>query len=161
MILKFTDGKINDSGASVMNAVYELHGYEDISDENIPCDEEGNLFPYYLRTGDVFTRDLGTEQTEEFKKSVLEAEQLVEVHIQAPIDTYNATHGVKFGSVHNCANYINTPTYEHYQFCVDVWAFNVLVWETSRQIQKDIISGAIEQPETPEAFIALLPVWGA
>jgi len=58
MILKFTDGKINDSGATVMNAVYLANGYEDISDENIPFDEEGNLFPYYLRTGDVFTRDL-------------------------------------------------------------------------------------------------------
>jgi len=116
MILKFTDGKINDSGATVMNAVYELHGYEDISDENIPFDEEGNLFPYYLRTGDVFTRDLGTEQAEEFKQSVLEAEQLVEVHIQAPIDTYNSTHGVKFGSVHNCANYINTPTRTYQPF---------------------------------------------
>jgi len=65
-------------------------------------------------------------------KQVRQATQLVEEYIQEPIDAYNKEHGLQFGSVHNCANYINNPEYTHYQFCKDVWDWQVLVWETVR-----------------------------
>jgi len=114
---------------------------------------EGNtIAPYDENYGKT------TEQI--YLEKVTAAEALTDAHIQAPIASYNNANGTNFGGIHNCASYINTPSYTHYQFCVDVWAFNVQVWEAARQIQIDIINGNLVQPETEEAFIALLPVWG-
>lgn len=90
---------------------------------------------------------------------VSQAESIVEAHIAEVITTYNQANMLKFDGIHSVANYINTPTYTHYPFCVAAWAFNVEVWEAARQLQIDIMNGVVEEPTTNEEFIAHLPVF--
>lgn len=93
-------------------------------------------------------------------KMISDGETLVEAHIQAPVDAYNAANGVKFAHAHSCANYKDEINYIHQPFCLEAWNFNVAVWEASRLIQIDILAGTIPEP-TPEEFITMLPVFGA
>lgn len=86
------------------------------------------------------------------------AESSVEKHIQDPIDIYNIANGVKFAHAHSCANYKDMTGYAHQQFCIDIWDFNVAVWEAARTIQVDVLTNTIPQP-TPEEFVAMLPVF--
>lgn len=85
-------------------------------------------------------------------------ESAVTSHIQEPINSYNNTHGTKFGSVHNCANYKDSAGYTHKQFCMDVWLFNVEVWEAARAMQETVLSGIPPIPTEAE-FKALLPIY--
>lgn len=82
--------------------------------------------------------------------------KLTENTLQNEIDSYNADNNVLFRDIHAVANYINTPTYTHYNWCVLVWDWNVNVWETARQIQLDVMAGNREIP-TEEQFLSELP----
>lgn len=81
---------------------------------------------------------------------------LVSDHIQERIDTYNTTHKVAFGSVHNMAIYLQDVTYEHYQFAVDVVAWNKLVWESYRATMLSVEAGTIALPSD---IISTLPAY--
>ena len=82
--------------------------------------------------------------------------RLVEGIIQDVVDTYNRTHGLAFTDVHACASYRENVTYPHQQFCSDVWAWNIDMWETARGILSQVKSGGIAEPTLTE-FVALLP----
>jgi len=88
------------------------------------------------------------------------AEKYTENHVKKVINAHNKKYSVRFDSVHNCASYINSPTYTHYQFCRDVWDFNVNCWEAGRQIQMDVSLGNIPMPLTEDEYLSLLPTYG-
>lgn len=85
-------------------------------------------------------------------------ERLAKNQVQSIIDKYNEDHNVKFENVDSCFKYTSDSTYSNYQFCVDIIAYNIEVWEACRTIQDDIMNGNIEVP-TEEEFIGLLPVY--
>lgn len=87
-----------------------------------------------------------------------EYEQVVVERIQHEVDKYNKANGTAFRDVHSCKNYADDTAYTHYQFCYDVWAWNMSMWESARQIMYDVATGAIEPPDEDE-FLAMLPVF--
>lgn len=88
---------------------------------------------------------------------ITRAEIMVNTHIQKVVDDYNTSHLVSFRDVHSCANYQTVTGYTHQQFCVDVWAFNVNVWEVVRNTIMPTID--FNAPPTEAAFVAMLPVY--
>ncbi|MEA3485941.1 MAG: hypothetical protein U9R03_04465 [Candidatus Aerophobetes bacterium] len=93
--------------------------------------------------------------------TILSYEFIAELHIQEVVNGYNLNNGLKFSDVYGCANYINSPTYSHYDFCVAVWNFNVEVWEYLRQLLMDIKAETTNKPESIEEFKSLLPLFGS
>ena len=98
------------------------------------------------------------KEAEDLLKHVASLEAYIEEHIQKPITDYNNNHGLAFGGVHNCANYLNNPEYTHYDFCLDVWNFNVDVWESARGTQDDVQNGTISMPSL-DTFKTMLPIY--
>lgn len=85
-------------------------------------------------------------------------EQLVTELIQSEVDAYNKANGMAFRDVHSCKNYAGVQDYTHQPFCAAVWAWNVSVWESARQILRDVATGVIELPNEDE-FVGMLPVF--
>lgn len=104
---------------------------------------------------DSFTQQIDLSNS----NKLWEYEQLVTELIQAEVDAYNKANGTAFRDVHSCKNYADDTAYTHYQFCNDVWTWNVSVWESARQILQDAATGVIEPPDEAE-FVELLPVFG-
>lgn len=102
--------------------------------------------------------DTDTINAEAIQKMIADGEALVESHVQAEVDKYNEANGTNFTNVDSCNKYVLQDTYAHQQFCIDVVAFNCLVWETARQLQAD---GEVGADTTAEEFIAMLPVFNA
>jgi len=100
-----------------------------------------------------------TTEAEKLSTLIESATEATTEFIQSVVDSYNIAQGVVFTNVHNCASYINNPTYTHYPFCKEVWDWNVEVWEAARNIQSQVISGTIEAPETKEDFWSMLPLY--
>jgi len=84
-------------------------------------------------------------------------ERLTTIHIQNVVEAYNTAHDLSFRDVHSCANYKDAVGYTHQQFCIDVWNFNIQVWETLRNTIMPGIDFA--NPPTEAEFIAMLPVY--
>lgn len=97
------------------------------------------------------------EEADSTAKLILDGETLVNEYIQAPIDAYNEANKVKFTSVDSCFKYTSNPAYIHYQFCVDIVAFNINVWEVARVNQVT----AITEDWDVDTFLASLPSFGA
>jgi len=72
-------------------------------------------------------------------------------HIQSAVDEYNKLHGLTYKDVHSCGNYRHDIGYTHQEFCANVWAWNVAVWEKCRELL------AIGEELTAEELIAQLP----
>lgn len=85
-------------------------------------------------------------------------ELAVITYLQERVSIYNEAHGLVFQDVHACANYKDVIGYTHKQFCEDVWAWNVAVWEEARLILADIVAGERLVP-TIEGLIAELPMY--
>ncbi|WP_316348469.1 hypothetical protein [Desulfuromonas acetoxidans] len=85
-------------------------------------------------------------------------EAAISSHIQSIVDDYNRSNGVIFSDVHSCKNYADVEGYSHQEFCSAVWLWNVAVWEASRQILADVLSGDRSEP-TVDELIAELPVF--
>lgn len=110
---------------------------------------------------------LGNTPEPEFTALELQAMQVTELkqqgesitvnHIQSVIDAYNDAHSLSFRDVHSCANYKDMTGYTHQQFCIDVWNFNVAVWEELRNVIMPSIDFA--NPPTEAEFISMLPVY--
>lgn len=98
---------------------------------------------------------LANEQLEQAKANLVST---VDAYIQITVDAYNKANGTLFASVHNCATYINVPTYIHYEFCVDVVKFNADVWEKARAIEADVLAGLRPMP-TAKKLVVELPVF--
>jgi hypothetical protein len=105
---------------------------------------------------DSFTQQIDLSNS----NKLWEYEQIVTERIQAEVDAYNKANGVSFDNVHNCKSYADDETYEHYQFCYDVWQWNKQVWSTLRQILRDVVTGVTPPPDEEE-FVGMLPVFGA
>lgn len=87
---------------------------------------------------------------------ISEGETLVDGYIQKAVDDYNKTNGTKFSDAHSCADYKDVTGYTHQQFCIDVWAWNVAVWESARANQ--VV--AITQGWDEATFLESLPQFG-
>lgn len=90
---------------------------------------------------------------------IWEYEQLINKYIQAEVDKYNKAQGTAFNSIHSCGNYRHDVSYTHQPFCAEVWAWNINVWEASRNILYNVSQG-VEPILTAEEFISKLPVFG-
>jgi hypothetical protein len=99
-----------------------------------------------------------TSLDELMAKLIDEATRLTTLFIQEPVDAFNSMNGTAFHDVHSCANYMNNPAYTHITFCTNVWNWSVEVWEVARDIQGQVLSGAIEAP-SPEEFLGMLPIF--
>lgn len=130
--------KITESGYSVGSKLRD--GFTEYSTDNVPTELQA-LF-----------------DAENLIKVVEDGVAATDAYIQFIIDTYNEAHSVKFGSIHNMAIYTLDPTYEHYQFALDIIAFNKSVWETVRLNMPNLLSGIPPNPTEAE-LIALLPVY--
>jgi len=100
------------------------------------------------------------KHTQEELQAIVEiplVEKAIDRLIQAEIETYNKANGTKYTHINAMQKYTRNINYTHYAFAMSVLDWNELVWETSRQMQIDIFTGAIAKPESVEAFIALLP----
>jgi len=93
---------------------------------------------------------------ENLTKLIQDGEALVTAYIQAEVDKYNEANGTKFTDVHNCSNYKDATGYTHQQFCIEVWSWNVAVWEKARISQATAVASGL----TAEEFLALLPKFG-
>jgi len=101
--------------------------------------------------------DTTTIDAENLVKLIQDGEALVDGYIQAEVDKYNEANDVKFNSVDSCNKYTaEWIVYEHKQFCIDIVAFNVAVWESARANQATAIANGL----TAEEFIATLPKFG-
>ena len=120
-----------------------------------------------LKEADIYQPGL-TEITDTEKDALLappaptadERKKLIEIsimgHIQSRVDEYNAAHGLSFRDVYSCALYARDNGYTHQQFCLDVWAWNVAVWEHARSVLADVLDGIRSEP-TAQELIAELP----
>ncbi len=100
------------------------------------------------------------KHTQEELQAIVEpliVESAIDKLIQDEIEAYNKANYVSFKNINAISKYTVVPTYTHIDFCNSVLTWNTEVWETSRQLQRDIHLGVIEKPESVEAFLALLP----
>jgi hypothetical protein len=104
---------------------------------------------------DSFTQQIDLSNSNKLWKY----EQLVTELIQEEVDAYNKANGTAFRDVHSCKNYADDNTYTHYQFCNDVWAWNVDVWEAARNILAEVKSGT-RATLTVDELLGELPVFG-
>ncbi|MFT7880824.1 MAG: hypothetical protein ABXS91_10570 [Sulfurimonas sp.] len=106
-------------------------------------------------TAEEFDALRNPPMTEEGYKNL--GQDLAAKHIQDVIEAYNQAHGLSFKDAHSCANYMGVDGYTHQQFCIDIWAFNVQVWEEVRNV---ILPGIdFTNPPTEAEFIAMLPAY--
>jgi len=98
-------------------------------------------------------------QEELMNKAKEEMMRAIETLIQSEVDKYNEANMVAFKDIDACAKYTTVTTYTHYQFCVDVIAWQTSVWEYARQVQADVMAGTRTMPTTEE-LLAELPVFG-
>jgi len=84
--------------------------------------------------------------------------QAVGDYIQSSIKIYNTTNGVAFSGIDAMQKYTIDPNYTHYQFAVDVLAWNIQVWEYARQVFADVQAGTRTLP-TQDELIAELPIY--
>jgi len=118
-------------------------------------DENGAYYEFY---NEDYTPNFTKIDKAKLNKLITSGEHQVDSHIQNAIDIYNLTNGVKFKDINSIPKYLNDNTYEHYAFCVAIINFNKDCWIVSRQVQKDILSGAISIP-TADEFGAMLPIF--
>ena len=100
------------------------------------------------------------KHTQEELQAIVEpliVESAIDKLIQDEIEAYNKANYVSFKNINAIPKYAIDLNYTHIDFCNSVLAWNIKVWETSRQLQRDIHLGVIEKPESVEAFLALLP----
>ena len=117
------------------------------------CELDSNDMPYSNYNMDG-TPNVELNNAEAIQKMIADGEAVVESHVQAEVDKYNEANGTNFTDVDSCNKYVLQDTYAHQQFCIDIVAFNCLVWKTARQLQAD---GTVGMDTTEEEFIALLP----
>ncbi|MCF6330309.1 MAG: hypothetical protein L3I99_02020 [Sulfurimonas sp.] len=100
------------------------------------------------------------------KRTKVELESIVEIPlvesaidwlIQKEINIYNLENGTKFKDINSMQKYTRNTSYSHYDFAISVLDWNENVWEVSRQLQIDIVSGQQEKPANVKSFIAFLP----
>lgn len=142
--------------------------------DGVELDSKGNwverwsvrdMFSDYTNEDDVVVTKaeqeaeyLAKKQADALNQAREEMVRAVESLIQGEITKYNEANLVAFKDIDACAKYTTTPTYTHYQFCVDVIAWQTNVWETARSIQADVLAGTRPLP-TLEEFVAELPVF--
>lgn len=131
------------------------HSSPDIWEHHLPKGESLIYLDYRLAPRSDGTYD---ELSEDQLSKVFtdKAVYLVERRVQSVVDLYNQTNKVDFVDIHACANYANNTGYTHQKFCVDVWNWNVNVWEAARRIIAEVESGQREEP-TAEEFVSMLP----
>ena len=106
--------------------------------------------------GELITVDLRTNE-DKIKDYIKLGESIVNRYIQSIVDVYNKEHGLSFKDVHSCANYKDMENYTHRQFCIDIWNFNVQVWEEVRNVILPSID--FNNPPSEEQFLAMLPIY--
>jgi len=112
--------------------------------------------PYKQLANLDIVEDTETISIEATLRIITDYTDLVSNHIQARINMYNTAHKVAFGSVHNMAIYLQDVAYEHYQFAVDIVAWNKLVWESYRATMLSVEAGTIALPSD---IISTLPLY--
>lgn len=101
---------------------------------------------------------IGIDMVSTINQARADMVKAIEAHIQIPINDYNKANNTLFESVHNCATYLNVPTYTHYEFCEKIVKFNVDVWEKGRSIEAEVLAGIRPMP-TLDELIDELPVF--
>ena len=89
---------------------------------------------------DKTAEELSIEQLEAQLVAVKHFTAKTEAFIQARIDAYNQANGIALGNAHNCESYSRVTTYPHQVFCLQLWNWNVSVWEAVRTYQASAIS---------------------
>lgn len=89
-------------------------------------------------------------------KQITEAIGLIGQLVQDKVNEYNTAHNLALQDVYRCEAYSHATGYTHQQFCTDIWAWNVSLWEAARSIQEQVVSGEISMPST-ETFLDMLP----
>lgn len=79
-------------------------------------------------------------------------------HIQARVDAYNKANDLLLRDAYTCAQYAQSAGYTHQAFCQALWEWNVLVWESARDLLARAKSGEISI-NGPEDVIPMLPEW--
>jgi len=155
MILKIADGKLHTLGEGTLTEFHISKGYKEVPTENIFTKEDGSYYEYY---NDDLTPDLVRIQAEDMVKLVAHGEELVKKLVQTEIDKYNNANGVRFESITNCVLYKDDVSHPHQQFCVDIVAYNSLVWKEARELQPTVM--AMNPLPTDDEFIAMFTKFG-
>lgn len=103
---------------------------------------EGARIPNYpfIVLEDGSFKDTTTDK-ELFAIKKEQAQNAVLNAVQAIIESYNTSHGLSFLSVDSCPKYTFDPSYEHYQFCLDIIAYNLECWKYIRGLQSVVLGG--------------------
>jgi len=130
--------------------------------DSVTKDENGLEYPNDCYLPDMvdgmYIPDMVKAQTEAQSALIKHGEDLVKSYIQKVIDDYNTANGVRFENINNCSLYKDDTTHPHQQFCINIIAFNSLVWKEARVLQVQVIT--MNPLPTDEEFLAMLPKWG-
>jgi len=97
------------------------------------------------------------EKEEKTKLIKNELETGISKLIQEKIDNYNVENNVSFESIDSLQKYTVSTTYPHLNFINSMLIWNIAVWEHSRSVMSDVLSGNRAVP-TLEELIQELPV---
>lgn len=125
-------------------------------------DEDGNRYSHYTDEVDedgYKLPDMAKIAEMQVNQARADIVKAVEEYIQATIDGYNEANGILLKNIDSCFKYTAVPTYTHYQFCVDVIAWNARVWETARAIEAEVLAGNRGVPSVEE-LLGELPKFG-
>lgn len=111
-----------------------------------------------VEPGRVFYPAEDLPEAEILERRIQKVTAAVTSLVHSQVAAYNQAHGIAFENVHNCESYSRAEGYTHRQFCLDVWAWNVAVWEAARAILADVESGDRSMPTVAE-LLAELPVY--
>lgn len=85
-------------------------------------------------TSGLYEPDTVKNETETLELAVQGFTKKTTEFIQARVDEYNLANGTAFTNVHNCESYSRTTGYTHQAWCLEVWTWNVAVWEAVRAL---------------------------
>lgn len=137
LVIKYSNGAIIKMGVSDnLLPIHEASGCILIDEAEIIFDENGNLYHRYLApdTNGIYKPDLVQIESDTLKSAIDGFTTKTTEFIQARVDEYNLANGTAFTNVHNCESYSRTIGYTHQVWCLQVWTWNVAVWEAVRAL---------------------------
>lgn len=104
-----------------------------------------------------------TEALNKHKQKKLEAFKTkltlaVKSFVQSKIDDYNVANYTTFNDVIDCALFATVDGYKHRPFCIEIWAWNMLIWESVSDLLQQADNDTIAT-KNPADLITMLPAF--
>lgn len=151
---------------TVMRTGCTLHVFLALNAEQV-TEEDGSTYwladyaEFTARVGELDLDDLRAHP-EKYLGRKVDAQGRAELYsrsVQAWMDT--KVHERLYDNVDSTSKYLGCPDAVFAAEAAAVQAWVSAVWRKSYELQADILAGKMDEPESPEEFIALLPtlVW--